>query len=137
MFGGGGIYPDVLLDEERAAPLWLARLVEQDVVLSWVGGYVSASSPSLGSLDAFLRAPAVPAAALADFRTFAGKQGVAVPSDAESDALLERVLAEAVARARWGDTGGYSVEALVDQEVRAAVRALDRAGTLSGAGSSR
>jgi hypothetical protein len=62
---------------------------------------------------------------------------VVVPADAESDAVLQRMLAEGVARGRWGDAGGYSVEALVDQEVRAAVRALDRAGTLSGAGSAR
>jgi len=137
VFGGGGIYPDVLLDEERAVPLWLARLVEENVVLSWVGGYISANSAPLGSLDAFLRAPVVSATVLTDFRAFAAKQGVLVPSDAESDALLQRVLAESAARARWGDTGGYSVEALVDQEVRAAVRALDRAGTLPGAASTR
>jgi len=137
VFGGGGIYPDVLLDEARSAPLWLARLEEQDVVLSWVGGYVNANAASLGSLDAFLRAPGVTPGAVTDFRAFAAKQGVVIPSDAESEALVHRLLVEAVARARWGDTGGYSVDALLDREVRAAVRALDRAATLSGADSTR
>ena len=132
VFGGGGIYPDVLLESQGSVPLWLARLEEQDVILSWVGGYVSASAASLGSLDAFLRAPVVPAAAVADFRAFATKQGVVVPTDAESDAILQRVLAESVAGAKWGDTGGYSVLALLDPEVRAAVRTFDRAATLTG-----
>jgi carboxyl-terminal processing protease len=137
VFGGGGIYPDVLLEAERSVPLWLARLEEQDVVLSWVGGYVTASAASLGSLDAFLRAPVVPAAAVADFRAFAGKQGVVVPADAESDAILQRVLVESVARAKWGDTGGYSVLALLDPEVRAAVKTFDRAATLAGSAGTR
>jgi carboxyl-terminal processing protease len=137
VFGGGGIYPDVLLESQASVPLWLARLEEQDVVLSWVGGYVSANQQSLGSLDVFLRAPAVSPAGVEDFRAFAAKQGVMVPADAESDSILQRVLAESVARARWGDVGGYSVEALLDPEVRAAVKAFDRAVALPGSGPDR
>jgi carboxyl-terminal processing protease len=137
VFGGGGIYPDVVLEESRVTPSWLARAGEQDLVLSWVGGYVSANAATLGSLDAFLRAPAVPTAGMMDFRSFAAKQGVVVPADAEADVLLQRVLAEAVARAKWGDAGAYSVEALVDPEVRAAVKTFDRAATLLGAPATR
>ena len=132
VFGGGGIYPDVLVDEAPAAPLWLARVREQDLILSWVGGYVSANGSSLGSLDAFLKSPALPPAALADFRSFAGKQGVVVPTDAETDATLGRALAVAVARAKWGDAGSYGVLAFLDREVQAAVRSFDRAGGLLG-----
>lgn len=132
VFGGGGIYPDVLVDEAPAAPLWLARVREQDLILSWVGGYVSANASSLASLDAFLKSPALPPAALADFRSFAGKQGVVVPTDAETDATLGRALAVAVARAKWGDAGSYGVLAFLDREVQAAVRSFDRAGGLLG-----
>jgi carboxyl-terminal processing protease len=132
VFGGGGIYPDVVLDETAAVPSWLARVYEQELVLSWVGGYVSANSPAFASLDAFLRAPSVPAAAVADFRAFAGRQGVVVPSDAETDATLGRVLAVAVARAKWADIGSYGAEAVLDPEVRAAVKSFDRAAMLLG-----
>jgi carboxyl-terminal processing protease len=130
VFGGGGIYPDVLVDEAPAAPLWLARVREQDLMLSWVGGYVSANGSSLVSLDAFLKSPALPPAALADFRSFAGKQGVVVPTDSETDATLGMALAVAVARAKWGDAGSYGVLAFLDREVQAAVRSFDRAGGL-------
>ena len=137
VFGGGGIYPDVLLDEHDGAPSWLARVGEQDLVLSWVGGDVSANAATLGSLDAFLRAPAVTPEGVADFRTFAGRQGVSIPTDAASDALLQRVLAGAAAQAKWGDTGAYSVRAVLDPEVRSAVRSFDRASALLGTGAGR
>ena len=137
VFGGGGIYPDVVLRDGMSVPLWLARVAEQDLILVWVGGYVSANGAALGSLDAFLRAPAVPPAGVADFRAFATRQGVTVPSDAEADAVLQRVLAEAVARAKWGDGAAYSVEALTDPEVRAAVKTFERATSLLGPAAAR
>ena len=132
VLGGGGIYPDVVLDDDAAVPLWLARVREQDVVLAWVGGYVSANEAALGSLDTFRRAPAVPAAAITDFRAFAAKQGVAIPQDAEADAMLQQLLPRAVARAKWGDAGSYGVAAFLDPEVREAVKSFDRAAKLLG-----
>ena len=133
VFGGGGIYPDVLLESQTGAPAWWERVREQDLTLAWVGGYVSANAASLTSLDAFLRAPAVPAAAIADFRAFAGRQGVTIPTDGDADALLQRVLTRAVAAAKWGDAGEYGVSAKLDTEVTAALRSFDRAATLLGA----
>jgi carboxyl-terminal processing protease len=133
VFGGGGIYPDVLLDEGRETPSWLARVGEQDVVLSWVGGYVSANGASLGSLDAFQRAPSVSAAGLTDFRAFASRQGVVIPAGADADAVLQRVLSGAVAHAKWGDAGAYGVAAMLDPEVKAAVASFQRASSLLGA----
>jgi carboxyl-terminal processing protease len=130
VFGGGGIYPDVLLDDAPPTPQWLARVREQDLILSWVGGYVSANAASLTSLDLFLKSPVLTPAALADFRAFAGKQGVVVPSNAEADAALGRTLAVAVARAKWGDQGTYGVLAHLDPEVRAAVAAFGRASAI-------
>ena len=132
VFGGGGIFPDVVIDEATTTPTWLARAREQDLVLSWVGGYVSANATTLTSLDAFLRAPSVPGAALADFRAFAARQGVEIPTDSTADNTLGRALTVAVARAKWGDSGSYFVVALLDSEVRAAVRSFDRAGALLG-----
>ena len=134
VFGGGGIYPDVLLDERAGVPSWLARVGEQDVVLSWVGGYVSANAAALGTVESFLRSPSVPAAGVADFRAFAGRQGVVIPADAESDGVLQRVLSEAVAQVKWGDAGSYGVAAYLDPEVRRAVVSFDRASSLLGPG---
>jgi hypothetical protein len=118
-----------VLGEGLTVPLWL--------ILAWVGGYASANGGSLGSLDAFLRAPGLPAAGVANFRAFATRQGVTIPADPEADAVLQRVLAEAVARAKWGDGAAYSVEALTDPEVRAAVKTFERATALLGPAAAR
>ena len=132
VFGGGGIYPDVLFDEKPAVPAWLERVGEQDLTLAWVGGYVSANSASLASLEAFLREPSVPAAAVVDFRAFAARQGVVIPSDPAADSVLQRVLTRAVAAAKWGDPGAYGVAAKLDPEVGEAVRSFARAAGLAG-----
>ena len=132
VFGGGGIYPDVVLSERPGAPAWLERVGEQDLTLAWVGGYVSANVASLASLEVFLRAPSLPAAAVADFRAFAGRQGVTIPEGADVDAVLQRVLTRSVAAAKWGDAGAYGVAAKVDPEVGDAVRSFERATALLG-----
>ena len=137
VFGGGGIYPDVLFDESAAAPAWLSQAREQDLVLGWVGGYVSANGASLTTLDAFLRAPAVPNDAVSDFRSYAGRQGVVIPSDAAANATLQRELTVAVARAKWGDAGAYGVLAMVDPAIRSAIQTFERASSLLGPGTSR
>jgi carboxyl-terminal processing protease len=127
VYGGGGIYPDVVTDGAADEPVWAARVAEQAIVLSWIGGYTEANAAGLASLEQFAAAHALPAAALADFRAFAAKQGVAVPNDAAADAALQRVLVPAIAFAKWGPAGQYRVEALLDGEVRAAARSFDRA----------
>src|SRR5919197_2398488 len=52
VFGGGGIYPDVRLEDDDVLPLWLARVRENDLVLKWIGGYVTANAAALSTLDA-------------------------------------------------------------------------------------
>jgi len=136
VFGGGGIYPDVLLEETATTPAWLSQMREQDLVLGWVGGYVSANTSALSSLDVFLRAPSIPNGAVAEFRAYAGRQGVVVPSDGATDAVLQRELTVAVARAKWGDAGAYGVIATIDPTIRAAVQTFERASSLLGPGSS-
>jgi carboxyl-terminal processing protease len=127
VYGGGGIYPDVVTDGAADEPLWAARVAEQAIVLSWIGGYTEANAAGLASLEQFAASHALPAAALADFRAFAAKQGVMVPNDAAADAALQRVLVPAIAFAKWGQAGQYRVEALLDGEVRTAARSFDRA----------
>ena len=80
---------------------------------------------------------AQPVAGVADFRAFSGRQGVPIPTDAGSEAVLQRVLAGAAAQAKWGDVGAYSVSAVLDPEVRSAVQSFDRASALLGPGAGR
>jgi carboxyl-terminal processing protease len=129
VYGGGGIYPDVVLDEP-AVPLWVARLREDDVVLRWIGGYVSASAAQVPTVDALAARPALPAAALADFRAFAAQQAVAIPAGADADTVLQRVLVPAAARAKFGDAGFYRLSAVLDPTVRQAAQAFDRAAAI-------
>jgi carboxyl-terminal processing protease len=119
VYGGGGIYPDVRLPDPPPLPRWVARAEEQQLPLSWSGGYVEANAATLTSLERFAAAGALPAAALADFRAFAARQGLVVPADADAD--LQRLLAESVAEAKWGTAGALRVEAMRDGAVRAAM----------------
>ena len=123
VYGGGGIYPDVRLPETRATPSWLTRVYEQQLMLAWSGSYVDAHGSTMGTLDAFVAAGPLPSATVNDFRTFAAKQGVEVPADA--DAALQRSLRTSVAYARWGTEGAYRMDAMLDGAIRAAVSALD------------
>jgi carboxyl-terminal processing protease len=130
VYGGGGVYPDVVLPEREPSPLWLQRLHEEAIPLAWVGGYVSAAGAQLTTPDALAAAPALPAAALADFRAFARKQGITIPADPESDRWLQGALVLRVASARWGDAGYYRVAAAIDTEIAGASRAFDKAAAI-------
>lgn len=133
VYGGGGIYPDAALPEAAPAPLWLARVHEVDLPLQWIGGYLGAHATDFTTAEALAGRPALPAAALADFRAFAARQGVAVPAGAEADAQLQRALVLGVAAAKWGAAGYYRVAAALDPEVAAAVKELPRAAGILGA----
>lgn len=129
VYGGGGIYPDVRLSEDML-PLWLARVRENDLVLKWIGGYVSANVGIPATLDALAANPLLPATAVTDFRSFATQQAVAIPSGADVDAELQRVLARALARAKFGDAGYYRIAAVVDPTVRRAAQQFDGASAI-------
>lgn len=127
VYGGGGIYPDVVLPEVAHAPLWLARARELDLLLKWVNGYVGANAVGFPTIEA-LAAVATPGpAALADFRALAAREGVSVPDGADTDAVLGRALLRAIAHAKFGDAGYYRIIAAHDAEVTAAIQAFDRA----------
>jgi carboxyl-terminal processing protease len=131
VYGGGGIYPDVPLTDRAPLPRWVNRVYEQQLPIAWSGGYVDAHASSLASIDAFVAAE-LPPVVLADFRTFASKQGVVVPAD--GDAVLQDVLLQSIAYARWGSEGTYRVVAQRDRAVREATAAFDRASALLGGG---
>src|SRR5206468_3439162 len=67
VYGGGAIYPDVRLGDETV-PLWLAQVRENDLILKWIGGYVSANVGIPATLDALSAAPSVSPAAVSGFR---------------------------------------------------------------------
>jgi carboxyl-terminal processing protease len=119
-YGGGGIYPDVVLAETPARPRWLVRAEEQQLVLSWSGSYVDSNGAALGTVDSFVAAATpLPAATLSDFRAFAARQGVEIPLDA--DPLLQQVLRGGIAFAKWGTEGAYRVDVGRDAAIREAV----------------
>ena len=128
VYGGGGIYPDVVLPEPEPAPLWLERAREDDLPLKWIGGYVTSAGASLPGLDSLAAHPALPAAALQSFRAFATAQGDAIPPDA--DERLQRVLTRSFALAKWGEEGFYRVAAASDPAVATAAQQFDRASAI-------
>jgi carboxyl-terminal processing protease len=126
VYGGGGIYPDLVVDDPEV-PLWLARLGEDNVVLKWIGGYVTANSSTFASADAVARLQSLDANGIRDFRSFAATQGITIPQTAEGDSTLQRVLLAAAARSKFGDAEFYRVSAAIDPEVQTARKAFDDA----------
>ena len=129
VYGGGGIYPDVRFAEE-AQPLWLARVRENDLALKWIGGYVTANVGVPRTLDALAANPVMPASSIADFRSFATQQGVAIPTADDVDRELQHMLLRALARAKFGDSGYYRIAALADPMVRRAAQQFDGASAI-------
>jgi carboxyl-terminal processing protease len=129
VYGGGGIYPDVKLAED-VQPLWLARVRESDLLLKWIGGYVSSNVGVPATLDALAASPTVPPAVITAFRAFSAQQGVTIPPGDDIDAELQRVLTRALARAKFGETGYYRIAALLDPTVRRAAQEFDRASAI-------
>ena len=132
VFGGGGIYPDVVLKTDADPPPWLERLGEQLLPLKWVPGYLGANPTALGTLEDLAKHPVLPAGAALDFRAFASREGVSVPTGAEADRLLEADLLPLLAEAKWGDAGYYRIAALLDGEVRRAEAAFAQAAAILG-----
>lgn len=128
-YGGGGIYPDVMLPDVPARPRWLVRADEQQLVTSWSGSFIDANRASLTTLEAFTKAPPLSSAALGDFRAFASRQGVDIPADA--DGILQQRMRTAIAFAKWGAEGAYRVEAEHDQAITDAIASFAQASKLS------
>jgi carboxyl-terminal processing protease len=130
VYGGGGIYPDVLLPEPEPVPLWLARAFEQDLPLRWAGGFVSEQPASFTTLDALAAKPTLSPDAITSFRAFAAREGVTIPSDIEAAKHLERTLVLHAARAKWGEAGYYRILAALDPQLAAARKEFERAASI-------
>ena len=132
VYGGGGIYPDVVLDEAKPRPLWLARALEGDLLLKWLNGFIANQGASLPSIDALATNPTLPANVLQDFRTFAAREGADVPVGGDADVVLARALLPVVARAKYGEAGYYRLVATLDAQVARARESFDRASAILG-----
>jgi carboxyl-terminal processing protease len=130
VYGGGGIYPDVVLAERPGAPLWLARALEDDLLLRWIGPFLSANGAALPAAEALASNPTLPASTLKEFREFAQREGVNVPADAETDAQLTRALLPVIAMAKYGEGGYYRVLAALDPDIGHAVASFGRAAAI-------
>jgi carboxyl-terminal processing protease len=126
VYGGGGIWPDVMLPAEPPVPAWLDRLRTDALPLQWIGGYVDAHRASYDSLATFAGAPVLPDSAVASFRAFAAGRGDSIPEGPIADRVVQRVLALELGGARWGPAGYYRVASVLDPEITAAVAAFDR-----------
>jgi carboxyl-terminal processing protease len=130
VYGGGGIYPDVLMAERDPAPVWLARLGEDDLFTRWAAAYLGGPGASaVASEDALLT---LPPAAVADFRAFAARSGHTPPEGAEADTRIRSGMARALAFAKFGEGGMFRLIARMDPQVREAARQFPRAAAILG-----
>ena len=127
VYGGGGIYPDVVLPERAELPLWLSRVYEDRLELKWIAGHVSAAGAAYPSLEAVTASPKAAPGAVGDFRRFAKEQGVTIPDGAEEEAWLDRSIVRWVVLAKWQEPGLYRIAAVQSGEVKSAVEAFAKA----------
>jgi len=132
VFGGGGIYPDIVLDRPTPVPLWLTDLRERELPLKWAGARLSEPGGASGAIEAYLDGSAVPASAIAGFRSFARSDGSTVPDGADVDERLRRELIRTLARAKLGEGAYYRLLIADDPWVKQGVLAFDRAALLKG-----
>ena len=130
-YGGGGIFPDVVLPERAGTPTWLARLVEDDVLARWARAFVDGATPK-PTLEGLEATKQLPAGAATAFQVYATQARLSLPADVD-EGRLSRNLLIALATAVGGDKGSYRMRALLDPEVDAAVQSLGRAAEILGA----
>ena len=131
VYGGGGIYPDVMVGARDPVPLWLARAREQDLVVKWVNNYLS-TSERFPTVEAIVAQASIGSPALADFRAFAAKESIIIPTGAEADDALSRALLQAIAYAKFGAPGLYRLTAVHDPELATAVGVFAHAQAILG-----
>ncbi len=132
VYGGGGIYPDIVFAPRPTAPAWDYRILESDLQIKWIPGYISANPALFPSLDELAAHPRMPDAAIAEFRQYVAKEGIVVPPGPEADSLLNRVLVKRVAQVKFGEEGFYRLVALLDPDVFLAAQSFDQAQKLLG-----
>jgi carboxyl-terminal processing protease len=127
VYGGGGIYPDIVFPEPEAAPVWLSRVYEDRLDLKWIAGHLTAAGPTYSTIDALVSSGKAAPGAVESFRKFATEQGLTIPDGADVDALLDRSIVRWVALAKWGDAGFYRLAAVQSADVKRAVESFTKA----------
>lgn len=130
VYGGGGVFPDVVLPPPGDPPSWMSRLNEGDVWLEWLGSFLPGEGARLTTLEAFLADDRPSATAIASFRALAARHQVDIPGAA--DEQLWRAMRGVIAGAKWGEGGALTVRAYADSQVRAALESFTRAAALLG-----
>ncbi len=125
VFGGGGIYPDVVLPDPPPPPVWLARILEDELPLKWAGGYLS--EVAIASVDSLIARPAMIAPAVTSFRQFAIIRKAEIPAGEEADRRLARILSLELAAVKWGDAGYYRIATAQDPAILEAIKHFDLA----------
>lgn len=129
VYGGGGIYPDVILPT-GTAPLWFSRLLEEDLALRWLPGFLDAGGAPFPSAEDMAAKPDLDDEDLAAFRDFAAAQGVTTPDTPEARRLINRLLLVRIADIRWGNAGAYRVAIAFDGDLSKAAELFDEAAAL-------
>lgn len=133
VYGGGGIYPDHVL-EKRPSPAWLGRVHQEDLILRWVPGLLEERADRYADLEAMVADPVLHPDDLDAFLTFAADQGVNVPAEDAALSRLQEAILASVVHIRFGPTGLYTFLAYRDPDVAAAAGLLPDARALLGAG---
>ncbi|MBC7789882.1 MAG: PDZ domain-containing protein [Anaerolineae bacterium] len=130
VYGGGGIFPDVVLPEAEPTPVWLSRMREEALPLKWIAGHLTANPGAYSTLEALTANPALAGTGLADFRSFAASNSISIPPGHEADRLAEKDLVRGIAFTKWGDLGLYRIIAVTDPEIAAALQTFGKAADL-------
>lgn len=130
VYGGGGIYPDLMLRTDRTIPDWLARLNEADTWVEWLGSYFEDQGKRLPTLEAFIEADFVTPASVALLRTIATRKGIELPPD--TDPTLRLQMRSRIAGAKWGSAAALTIEARTDAQLSEAMKGFSRASELLG-----
>lgn len=126
VYGGGGIYPDVLLDASGDAPRWYSQIQEQELLTRWVGGYLSDRTFAEESPREFAAAT-LPSEVVDNFIAYAVEEGVEEADMREETGVIHAMLVRTIAWGRWGAEGYYTVVALHSVTVDDAVEQFDDA----------
>lgn len=132
VYGGGGIYPDIVFDEPVDSPRWLDRVREQQLPLTWAAGWVNDHGTALPSLDSLATLARLEPAAYDSFLTLARQDGIDIPTDAGAREVLDRELVRMLAWVKWNTEGAYYLQARTDPDVQRALGYFNQAAKLQG-----
>lgn len=123
VYGGGGIYPDLVVPEPRERPVWQRRASEALLPVRWLAGWIEAH-PAPARAPEVEAATPLPPAAIADFRAFAAREGMPLPDGADVDQRLAAWLQPLVADARGGEEAYWRAVIRQDTDVQTAMGAF-------------